>query len=70
MSIETWLAYLVACIVLTVIPGPSVMLFAAQALTCGREAALICVAGNVIGSHRARPAVFLDMRFWRCFVKA
>ncbi|MBL4645761.1 MAG: lysine transporter LysE [Hyphomicrobiales bacterium] len=49
MSLEPWLAFVAACIVLTLIPGPSVMLVVGQAMTKGKKAALLCVAGDVLG---------------------
>ena len=49
MSIETWLAYTAACIILTIIPGPSVLLVVGQALTRGKTAALVCIVGDVVG---------------------
>jgi len=50
MSFESWIAFTIACIVLTLIPGPSVLLVVSQALTKGKKAAMMCVAGDVIGS--------------------
>lgn len=50
MSLDTWIAYTLACVVLTVIPGPSVMLVIAQSLTRGRSAVALCILGDVIGS--------------------
>ncbi|WP_428696804.1 LysE family translocator [Stappia sp.] len=49
MSFENWFAFTIACIVLTLVPGPSVLLVVGQALTRGRKAALMCVAGDLIG---------------------
>jgi threonine/homoserine/homoserine lactone efflux protein len=49
MSFENWIAFTAACIVLTLIPGPSVLLVVGQALTKGRKAAMMCVAGDLIG---------------------
>ncbi|KAA5606550.1 LysE family translocator [Roseospira marina] len=50
MALDTWIAFTIACVVLTVIPGPSVMLVIAQALTRGRTAAVMCILGDVVGS--------------------
>lgn len=50
MSLDTWIAYTIACVVLTVIPGPSVLLVIAQSLTRGRTAAAMCILGDVVGS--------------------
>lgn len=49
MSFDAWLTFTVACIVLTLIPGPSVLLIVGQALSKGRRAAMLCVAGDVVG---------------------
>lgn len=49
MSFESWLAFTLACVVLTLIPGPSVLLVVGQALSKGRKAAMMCVAGDVLG---------------------
>ena len=50
MSLDTWLAYTIACIVLTIIPGPSVLLVISLSLTRGRLAAFMCILGDVVGS--------------------
>ncbi|GAB2187892.1 LysE family translocator [Roseibium sp. LAB1] len=50
MSLETWLAYTLACAVLTIIPGPSVMLVVGQTLMRGKTAAMMCILGDVVGS--------------------
>ena len=50
MSIETWIAFTVACAVLSAIPGPSVLLITGLALTKGLQAAFICLAGESVGS--------------------
>lgn len=49
MAIETWIAFFVATIVLSLIPGPSVLLVTGQALTRGTRTALVCVVGNQMG---------------------
>lgn len=49
MPFETWIAFFVATIVLSLIPGPSVLLVTGQALTRGTRTALLCVVGNQIG---------------------
>ncbi len=40
MTLETYLAYLVATIVVLVIPGPTIMLVVSCSLTQGKRAAL------------------------------
>ena len=49
MSFETWITYVIACAVLTIIPGPSVLLITGQALTKSLRAAFICLAGETVG---------------------
>jgi len=50
MAFDLWLAFTLACIVLTLIPGPSVLLVIGQSITRGKKAALMCIAGDMIGS--------------------
>lgn len=49
MSFDSWLAFALACAVLTLIPGPSVLLVVSQALSKGKKAAMMCVAGELVG---------------------
>src|SRR3954469_23573106 len=49
MSIELYLAYVVACFVTTIIPGPTVTLIVANSLTHGTRAGLLNVAGTQLG---------------------
>jgi threonine/homoserine/homoserine lactone efflux protein len=49
MSPETYLAYLLACIVIIIVPGPTVTLIVANSLTHGTRAGLLNVAGGQIG---------------------
>ena len=49
MSIELYLAYLVAVTVLVIIPGPVVTLVIGNSLTHGPRAGLMNVAGNQLG---------------------
>jgi threonine/homoserine/homoserine lactone efflux protein len=48
-STETLLTFLVAGVVLVLIPGPSVLFIVGRALAHGRRAALASVAGNTVG---------------------
>jgi threonine/homoserine/homoserine lactone efflux protein len=45
MSLQVYLAYVAACVVVTVIPGPNVTLIVANGLRHGSRAALLCLAG-------------------------
>src|SRR5665213_1699621 len=49
MSVELYLAYVVACFVITIIPGPTVTLIVANSLTHGARAGLANVAGTQLG---------------------
>lgn len=49
MSIELYAAYLVACILITIIPGPTVALIVANSLNHGTRAGLLNVAGTQLG---------------------
>src|SRR5215213_891306 len=49
MSVELYLAYVVACFVITIIPGPTVTLIVANSLTHGTRAGLFNVAGTQLG---------------------
>jgi threonine/homoserine/homoserine lactone efflux protein len=49
MSLELYLAYVAACVVLVIVPGPTVTLIVANSLTHGTRAGLINVAGTQLG---------------------
>jgi threonine/homoserine/homoserine lactone efflux protein len=49
MSIQIYLAYVVACFVITIIPGPTVTLIVANSLSHGTRAGLLNVAGTQLG---------------------
>ena len=49
MSPELYLAYVLACIVLVIVPGPTVTLIVANSLTHGTRAGLLNVAGTQLG---------------------
>jgi len=49
MSFDVWLAFIVASSVLTLIPGPCVLLVVSQALTRGMHSALLCILGDIVG---------------------
>lgn len=46
MPLDLYLAYLAACFILTIVPGPTVALIVANALTHGTRAGLLNVAGT------------------------
>ena len=49
MEIQIWLAFVSATFILSVIPGPSVLVVTGQAVANGWRSALICVLGEVLG---------------------
>lgn len=49
MSIEIWLAFVVATVVFCIIPGPTVILVIGQAVTYGKKSVLPLVAGVLAG---------------------
>ena len=49
MSVELYLAYVLACFVIAIIPGPTVTLIVANSLTHGTRAGLLNVAGTQLG---------------------
>ncbi|NQZ24655.1 MAG: LysE family translocator [Colwellia sp.] len=49
MSFDVWLAFIVASSILTLIPGPCVLLVVSQALTRGMSSALLCILGDIVG---------------------
>ena len=49
MSAEVYLAYVLTCILITIIPGPTVTLIIANSLTHGTRAGLLNVAGTQLG---------------------
>ena len=49
MSIEMWLTFVVACTVITLVPGPCVLLLISQALSRGVSAAFASIGGVLVG---------------------
>jgi len=49
MSFELYAAFLIACLVIIIVPGPTVKLVIANSLRHGRRAGLLNVAGTQIG---------------------
>ena len=49
MTIEIYLAYIAACLLVAIIPGPSVTLIVANSLTHGTRAGLLNILGGQIG---------------------
>ena len=49
MSLELYAAYLVACLIVIIVPGPTVTLILANSLRHGTRAGLMNVLGTQIG---------------------
>src|SRR6185295_19187828 len=49
MTLEIYLAYIAACFVIAIIPGPTVTVIVANSLTYGTRAGLLNVAGTQLG---------------------
>jgi homoserine/homoserine lactone efflux protein len=49
MSLELYLAYIATCIVIVIVPGPTVTLIVANSLAHGTRAGLLNVAGTQLG---------------------
>lgn len=49
MTLEVYLAYVVACVVLLYIPGPTILLVVSYAMTHGRRSAFATIFGVIVG---------------------
>jgi len=61
MSLELWLAFCAASIVILMIPGPTVLLTLSYALSQGRRVALATAAGVALGDFAAMTASMLGL---------
>ena len=57
MSLDRYLAFLVAALVIAPVPGPSVLFVISRAVALGRRAALATVLGNSVGVFAQAVAV-------------
>jgi hypothetical protein len=53
MSIEMWIAFVIAALLVLVVPGPTILLVISQALARGRGAVFPLVAGVTLGDFTA-----------------
>jgi len=53
MSIEIWIAFVLAATVILVIPGPTIILVVSQAMTHGRRSVVPLAAGVLLGDFTA-----------------
>jgi threonine/homoserine/homoserine lactone efflux protein len=61
MSVELWLAFVAASVVMLAIPGPTILLVISYALGHGRRAARATVAGVALGDFTAMTASMLGL---------
>lgn len=61
MSLELWLAFVAACMIILPIPGPTVLLVVSYALGHGRRSALATVAGVALGDLTSITAAMLGL---------
>jgi threonine/homoserine/homoserine lactone efflux protein len=61
MSLSQFLTFALLCVVVVIVPGPSVLFTVGRALTVGRREALLSVAGNTMGAYLQAVAVALGV---------
>ncbi len=61
MSLEVWVAYTLAAIVILIIPGPTILLVVGQALTHGRKSVIPLVTGVILGDFTAMTLSFFGL---------
>lgn len=61
MTVELFTAYVLACLVLLFIPGPTILLVVTYALTHGRESAMWTIAGVILGDAVAMAISLLGL---------
>jgi threonine/homoserine/homoserine lactone efflux protein len=61
MSSEIWLAFVLAAMIVLIIPGPTIILVISQAIAHGRSAALPLVAGVTLGDFTAMTLSLLGL---------
>lgn len=49
MKLELWLVFAATYTVISIVPGPSVLMVTGQALSRGTRAAFLCILGELIG---------------------
>jgi len=61
MSFEIWVAFVLAAMIVLVIPGPTIILVISQAIAHGRKAAFPLVAGVTLGDFTAMTLSLLGL---------
>ena len=61
MSLEIWLTYIIAAVIILVIPGPTIILVVSQAIAHGRRAVIPLAAGVTCGDATAMVCSLLGL---------
>ena len=61
MSLELWIAYIIATTLILIIPGPTIILVVSQAVTYGRKSVVPLIAGVVLGDFTAMTLSLLGL---------
>jgi threonine/homoserine/homoserine lactone efflux protein len=61
MSIDIWIAYVLAATIILIIPGPTIILVVSQAITHGRKSVIPLVAGVLFGDLTAMTLSLLGL---------
>lgn len=61
MSLDSWLTFVIAYAVISLIPGPSVLMVIGQALSRGKRAAIACILGDLVGGVFVMAASYLGL---------
>ncbi len=61
MSIEMWVAFVIAAVIVLVIPGPTILLVMSQAISHGRRAVIPLVTGVTLGDLTAMTLSLLGL---------
>jgi threonine/homoserine/homoserine lactone efflux protein len=61
MSLEMWITYIFATMLILIIPGPTIILVISQAVTHGRKSVVPLVAGVILGDFTAMTLSLLGL---------
>lgn len=61
MSLEMWIAFVVAAMIVLVIPGPTILLVISQSISHGRRAVVPLVTGVTLGDFTAMTLSLLGL---------
>ncbi len=50
MVFETWITFIIASAIVSIIPGPSVFMVLSQSIAYGLKPALFCILGDIVGA--------------------